>query len=133
MKYLATPYTAWASHEEAFREACKLVARLAMEKEIIVYSPIVHTHPVAMHGGINHLDHEFWMKFDAPFVASSDCLIVAHMPGWDTSRGIAHEVAEFAKCGKPIYDLDIVTLTMTKRDGDASMVLDGAGSPPGNS
>ena len=113
--YLATPYTKYhAGLEAAFLEACKITARLAKEG-LIAYSPIVHTHPIATHGGIDPVDHKFWMKFDEPMMAAAGALLVAHMSGWNKSKGIAMEVDYFERQGKPIYDLDIATLKWTQR------------------
>lgn len=113
--YLATPYSKYPGGiEAAFRDAAALVARL-LEKAVDAYSPIAHTHPVAIHGGLDPLDLSIWLPFDEAMMAKADTLIVAHLPGWEESKGIAHEIAVFAAAGKPIFDLDPATMTMVRR------------------
>lgn len=115
LAYLATPYTRYKGGiEQAFRDAAKLAAQL-MRAGIKVYSPIAHTHPLAIHGNIDPLDHSIWLPFDHAMMRAADVLIVAHMDGWQKSKGIAHEVAFFEECRKPIFDLDPRSLVMTRR------------------
>lgn len=120
LSYLGTPYTNFEyGLETAFREACRLSARLA-ETGARIFSPICHCHPIAIYGGLDPRAHEFWMAFDGPMMRRCDNLIVAHMPGWDKSSGIAKEVEYFHHAGKPIFDLAVDTLTMVRRPASAS-------------
>lgn len=113
--YLATPYTNYAGgHDAAFRDACRLAARL-VPAGIFVYSPIAHSHVVAHFGALDKTDMGIWGLHNAAMVKRFDVLAVGQLPGWDTSAGIADEVAAFVKAGKPIYDLDPLTLLMTRR------------------
>lgn len=115
LAYLATPYSKFpGGTKRAFVEAAKLAARL-MLAGIKVYSPITHTHPLAVYGGIDPLDHSIWLPFDEVMMNLCGTLIVAHMETWQSSRGIAHEVEFFEMAGKPIFDLNIETLAMAKR------------------
>jgi hypothetical protein len=115
LAYLATPYTKYsAGIEQAFIDAAKLAARL-LRSGLTVYSPITHTHPLAIHGGIDPLDYEIWMPFDKAMMEACGTLIVAHMQGWETSKGVAIEVDFFKRARRPIFDLDPDTLAMTKR------------------
>jgi hypothetical protein len=110
--YLATPYSKYPEGiEVAFQDASRLAARL-MEIGVKVYSPIAHTHPLAIYGGINPLDHSIWLPFDEAIMAKSDALLVAKMPTWQTSYGIAHEISVFDKAGKPIYYLNPQTMVL---------------------
>lgn len=116
LAYLATPYSKYPGGiEAAWVDACALAARLLVAG-LGVYSPIAHTHPLAIHGGLDPLDHDIWLPFDEAMMAKADELIVAHMATWETSRGIAHEVAVFEAAGKPVYDLDPDSLTMRRRE-----------------
>ncbi len=104
--YLATPYSRFPGGiEAAFVAACRVVADL-LKSGVSAYSPIAHTHPVAMHGGIDPLDHSIWIPFDAPMMAAADCCIVAMLPSWETSYGIGVEIDAFRKAGKPVLYLD---------------------------
>lgn len=113
--YLATPYTKYpAGIEQAWIDACSLTARL-MVTGLCCYSPIAHTHPLAIHGRLDPLDHSIWLPFDEVMMARADALIVARMPSWETSKGIAYEVDFFERAGKPIFDLDPLSLTLVRR------------------
>jgi nucleoside 2-deoxyribosyltransferase len=119
--YLATPYSKYlGGHlERAFVDASKIAAQL-LRAGIKVYSPIAHTHPLAVYGNIDPLDHSIWLPFDEAMMEAANILIVAHMDGWQDSKGIAHEIAFFEQRGKPIYDLNPETMTMAKRIAGAS-------------
>ena len=116
LAYLATPYSKYMGGdlERAFIDAARLAARL-LAVGVHCYSPIVHMHPIAIHGGLDPLDYGIWLPFDEMMMASCDTLIVAQMDGWDQSVGIAHEITLFKKAKKPVFDLNIETLTMTRR------------------
>ena len=115
LSYLATPYSKFPRGlEAAFIEACKLTARL-IETGLHVYSPIAHTHPVAIHGKLDAMDQNLWKDFDAAMLNVCRVLIVAHMDGWEESSGIAHEIEFFEKRNRPIFDLDVKSLTMVRR------------------
>ena len=53
-----------------------------------------------------------WARIDAPHIARSSHAIVARMDGWRESVGVAHEIFEFGKRGKPVFSLDPQTLAM---------------------
>ncbi len=113
--YLATPYSKYPHGiERAFQDAAKTVAAL-LRKSIISYSPIAHTHPVAIFGGIDPLDHRIWLDFDAKMMTACDAMIVAQMDGWRESIGIAYEIEAFVRMDKPIYDLDMTTFELAPR------------------
>ncbi len=114
--YLATPYSKYkrGNIEQAFVDAARLAAAL-LTSGLRVYSPIAHTHPLAVYGELDPLDHSIWLPFDEAMMEAADCLIVAHMDGWDVSFGIAHEIEFFDKANKPIFDLDMTTMAMTLR------------------
>lgn len=125
LAYLATPYSKWKlGLEAAFIEASKLVARLLLAG-VKTYSPIVHMHPVGFYGGLDLYDHNIWLPLDETMMEVANVLIVAHMDGWNESKGIAHEVAFFERAEKPIFDLNPETLAMVKRrpDQDPRMLL----------
>lgn len=115
LAYLGTPYTLYAEGRiVAFRKAAKLTADLILSG-VNCYSPICHGHPLSDYGAIDPLDQDFWAAFNELMMARCDVLIVAHMPGWDESSGIAHEIKYFLNAGKPIFDLNPETLAMIRR------------------
>jgi hypothetical protein len=120
LAYLATPYSKYPMGlHGAFVDACRLAARL-IHSGVNVYSPIAHTHPIGTYGGINPLDLTIWLPFDELMMARCDTLIVAHLPSWEKSKGIAQEIECFLRACKPIFDLDPNTMNMVKRRGASS-------------
>lgn len=101
MIYLASPYTHDDPKVRAERwiAVCKECARL-MSRGIKVFSPIAHTHPIALQGLRG--DWDFWKSYDSQFLEWCSELWVLMLEGWEDSVGIKEEI-ELAKCmGKPI-------------------------------
>jgi hypothetical protein len=115
LAYLATPYRKYpGGPEAAFIAAAKLAALLS-RAGIKVYSPIAHCHPSAVHAGLGLHDRSIWWPLDQAQLRSADVLIVAQLPTWEESHGMAEEIRFFEREGKPIYDLDPATLGMVRR------------------
>lgn len=115
LAYLATPYSRYPlGLEQAFVDACALAARL-ISAGLHVYSPIAHSHGIAMHGAIEPLDQQFWMAFNGTMLNRCDELFIAHLDGWENSSGIAYEIDYFGRRKKPIFDLNPSTLQMVRR------------------
>ena len=111
--YVASPYTRYPQGPDAaFEEICLITSELIARK-LNVFSPIAHGHGLSKHGGIPMFDAALWQAIDAPFVAACDALMVAMMPSWRTSKGVAHEIAEFRAAGKPVYYLDPASMTVS--------------------
>ncbi len=83
----------------------------------MVYSPIAHSHSVAMAGNLDPMNVDLWYKHNELLMERCDILIVANMIGWRHSEGIAMEVNYFLHLNKPIYDLNPQTLSMKRRIG----------------
>lgn len=112
--YLATPYSKYeAGLENAANDAAKVSAKL-LQAGVAVYSPIVYTHQLAMHGNIDPLDHSLWLPFDQPFMDACNCLCVAMMDGWKESYGIDHEIKDFTAKNKMIVYLNPMTMQLSK-------------------
>ncbi len=104
--YVATPYSKYPGGLSlAFEEAARITAYL-LQRGVGAFSPIAHTHPIAIYGDINPLDHSFWLPVDLPIINKSDALLVVKMDGWKKSKGIAWEIERFKKAKKPIYYFD---------------------------
>ena len=128
MIYLASPYSHCPlGHEIAFTSACVKVAELyQLGKD--VFSPIVHSHPIAKYGGLNPVDHEFWMRRDRWFMDKCDRLLVMTLAGWKESRGVQEEIEYFEAQNKPVDHCDppipenvlqeAMRITSGDRDGD---------------
>lgn len=97
--YLASPY----SHEDPevrhqrYHDVLDMTTKMILKWNLIVYSPIVHNHHIA----IQHKDRnesmafEFWKKFDHKMIARCDELWIYTIEGWKESKGIQAE-REFA-------------------------------------
>ena len=102
LTYVATPYTNYPDGIYlAWLHACKAAAKLVM-RGTPVYCPIAHTHPLAIHGNIDPLDWELWMRCDKPMMDASTDLAVIMMPSWDKSKGVLAEIDAFELARKPI-------------------------------
>jgi len=91
--YLAIPYS--GLEEESFAVANKIAAKLMAEGHI-VFSPISHTHPIALAGNLPK-GWEYWKKFDETFIDWCDALyvVVMSMYGYDrlnASTGVNAEI-----------------------------------------
>lgn len=112
--YLATPYSKYPHGlQDAFVSAAKLAGQL-LKKGAKCYSPIAHTHPIAIHGSIDPYAHDIWLPFDEAIMNVSDCLFVAMMNGWLASKGVEHEILFFRDAKKPVYLLDPASLEATR-------------------
>lgn len=100
--YMATPYTKYHEGiEAAFQEASYYAAKL-LQQGVNVYSPIAHSHPISIHGGIDPLDHELWLTFDELLMRRCDGMVIITMVGWGASRGIKAEIDIFNGMQKPV-------------------------------
>jgi hypothetical protein len=100
--YLASPYSKYPEGiNAAFEEICRQTALLIRNK-IPVYSPIAHTHPVAIHGAIDPYAHDIWLPADEPLMNGAMGLIVCTMDTWRDSYGIGVEIKAFEAAGKPV-------------------------------
>lgn len=112
--YLATPYSRYPRGTHgAYIDACKVAAKLDVAG-VPYYCPVAETHGVAVHGGLDPLDHEFWLTRDLIRANFCDVLIIAEMDGWQESSGIAVEAAHFKSTRKPILNINPETLEITK-------------------
>ena len=104
--YLATPYSKYPDGiQAAFEDAATNTAAL-VRQGIPVFSPIAHTHPVAVYGGIDPYDHSIWIPADKPLMEAAHGLLVCKMKGWEESYGIKVEIEHFEAAGKPVHYLE---------------------------
>lgn len=100
--YLATPYTNYPEGLEiAFVDASRAAGALLRRGEL-VYSPIAHCHPIAIHARIDLRAHDIWLPFDAGMMRAADGCAVVKMPGWRESFGVGEEIKAFVAAGKPV-------------------------------
>ena len=102
--YLASPYT----HEDKevmtlrYNEALKVAGGL-INKGYLVFSPIVHCHPIA-EVCILPRDYQFWKDYSTSFLRYwAEATIVLCLPGWACSVGIGVELIITQNAEIPIY------------------------------
>lgn len=105
--YLASPYSHKSAfvRQDRFNKACRIAGNL-MNAGNIVFSPIAHSHPIAMQCDLP-LGWDFWSKFDHTFIGWCDVVMVAMIPGWEGSKGVAAEIAIAEEMGKEVAFLDV--------------------------
>lgn len=100
--YLAVPYTHADPKIRHYRfERVNKVAAKLMKEGHIIFSPISHSHPIAMEGETS-TDWSYWVNFDAAFLKCSKKLIVLKLEGWEESVGVAGELKIAKELGIPI-------------------------------
>jgi hypothetical protein len=104
--YLAVPY----SHpDEAVRlarfAAVNKKAAEMMNKGIHIYSPISHTHPIALAGELP-INWEFWSGYLEAMLSACQKLVVLRLDGWKESTGVQAEIKIATKLGLPIEYID---------------------------
>lgn len=115
LAYLATPYTKYPAGPKSAHAAAASVAAKLITTGMAVFSPIAHAHPIALQGGFDLFDATLWAPLYQRMLAHCDVLIVAHLPSWENSKGVAEEIKFFERAAKPIFDLDPESLKMVRR------------------
>ena len=101
--YLASPYTGTEREMvQRFQQVAELAAEM-MDQGIIVFSPIAHTHPIALAGDLPR-DWEFWKRYDEAMLKACGHLVVAtEIEGWDMSKGVSAEIEIANDLGLDIF------------------------------
>jgi Domain of unknown function (DUF1937) len=114
--YLASPYTAPAQlnpEERSIIQADRAHAAAETAMHLAkaghaVYSPIAHgyalevSHQHYTDNGDDTLTHAQWMKQCYPLLKNATCIVVLMIDGWDTSKGVALEMAYCTSHGIPV-------------------------------
>lgn len=102
MIYLASPYTHsdHAVMEQRFDAACRAAGKLMAEGHV-VFSPIAHTHPIAVRCELPR-GWNFWERYDREFVLASEKVVVLMLPGWRESNGVSAEIKIADAAGIPV-------------------------------
>lgn len=100
--YLGCPY----SHDdESVRldrfAKVTLVASRFIQFGLPIYSPITHSHPMAIVGKLPG-DWSFWESYDRIFLSMSKKMIVLKLKGWEKSVGLQNEIKIAKEMGIPI-------------------------------
>ena len=104
--YLASPYSHPdpAVKADRFEAACKAAAWY-MDRGFQVFCPIAHSHPIEQIGLGSIRNEDFWLHQDFAILRHCDELVVLCIDGWETSSGVAREIAFAANNNIPVtYD-----------------------------
>jgi len=99
--YLACPY----SHpDEAVRltrfNAANRMSSVLMQAGVFIFSPISHTHPIALHG--LPLGWDFWEPYDRAILETCRAVLVLCCDGWEKSKGVTAEIGIASELGLPV-------------------------------
>jgi len=102
MIYLASPYTDPDPKIMQLRYdlVCEACAGLARKKKV-VYSPIMHWHPVAVAHDLPR-DHLFWGIQNYGMISCCFVFYILTLDGWKVSAGIKSDTEYAEKLGKNI-------------------------------
>lgn len=104
--YLATPYSHPDPSVEQIRfEVVNRVAAKLMAEGEHIFSPISHTHPIALAGELPK-NWEFWKEYDTAILSVCSKLIVLRQVGWEWSKGVTEEVKIAESLGIPVSYID---------------------------
>jgi hypothetical protein len=115
--YLACPYMHPDKNimQERFEKVNRLASRL-IYGGLFVFSPISHTHPIAIAGQLP-LGWDFWEPYDRTFIDWCDELHVFKADGWEQSKGVTAEIRIAQEQDKPvIYHEDTFDLSYSPPD-----------------
>ena len=106
--YLACPYSDPDPEvrERRFR-AVNAKAGELMAKGFLVFSPISHTHPIAVQCELPK-GWEFWAAYDRTFIEWCEEVHVLMLDGWQKSVGVKAEIriAMELKLNKPVFFIE---------------------------
>jgi hypothetical protein len=100
--YLATPYSKYHGGIYEASRAASREAAVLIRAGVPVFCPIAHSHPIAINGGLDPLDHKIWLPACQPMMDAAGGLIVCMLSGWQESVGVEHEICVFEGQDKPI-------------------------------
>lgn len=104
--FLASTYTHHpGGFDSGYADAVEALADLTGRGHI-VFSPIVHFHPVAVRMKRGPDDWCFWMTRVRPFLLRASGLIVLQNAGWQKSAGIQDEAARAVERNYPCYRME---------------------------
>ena len=104
--YLATPYSHSDPDVKQRRfDAVNRAAASLMRRGCHVYSPISHSHPIALAGDLPG-DWEYWERYDREILRMCARVIVLRQDGWRESTGVTAEIEIAAELGLPVAFMD---------------------------
>jgi hypothetical protein len=124
MIYLASPYSSPDPRvrQERFLLACQAVGTI-LKRGYIVFSPVVHSHPVAMECDLP-TDWPFWERIDLAYLWKSSWLWVLMLDGWEHSHGVKVEIDYAVSINMAIRFVDVSWLTHMNNDDHTTVFSD---------
>ena len=106
MIYLASPYSDPDPKvmEQRFDAVCRKAGEL-MKDGLVVYSPIIHNHPIATRCDLPR-GWDFWKRFDLFMLPLASKLYILRLPGWDKSIGVKAERETAEALRTPTIEID---------------------------
>jgi len=90
--YLASPYTDAYPDVQTMRfELAALAAGQLIKQGYFVFSPITHTHPIAIHSTLP-TDWQYWAEYDELMIRKCDLFVILTLDGWKESKGVQAEL-----------------------------------------
>lgn len=101
--YLGAPY----SHPDldvrvARFDEINRTASFLVRKGFHIYSPISHSHPIVLAGGLP-TGWEFWEEYDTAVLSVCRAFAGLKLPGWEGSTGLAGETKIAVRLQLPVY------------------------------
>ena len=115
--FLATPYSKYPHGLEAAFLLAVRQRGLLVKAGVPVFSPIIHSHPVAIECGIDPHDHAVWLPAEAPMRLAAGGIILLMAESWSQSVGMKIEREEFVAAGKPVVFMEPDVLPALPRLG----------------
>lgn len=101
--YLAGPYSHPMESVRIERfERLSRFAGLMLANGFWVYSPISHSHPIAMECPELGLSWDAWRTLDLAMLARCDAMWVLMLPGWKESSGVSAEIESATAAQIPV-------------------------------
>jgi hypothetical protein len=105
--YLLSPYSRYPHGQQAaWRHVTRIAASL-QSTGFIVFSPIVHFHPMSVAVRTIPSNNDYWMAVNRHFMDPAIGGILAELPGWEESDGVSREIAYLSKAGKPLVRMPV--------------------------
>lgn len=124
--YLASPYRAddprlvRIRYKLAVKTAAKIITRWGHH----VFTPIGHSHPIAMDKAFNQENntHSYWLSLDFKILDICDEIWLLTLPGYERSEGMQREQIYAREKGKPVFTVT-PRLKLTKVKIDAKKAV----------
>lgn len=108
--YLASPYTLYAKGLSAAFEDVTALAGKLVNSGLNIIPAITMGHPLSVYGGVSVNDLSIWYRLNDAVLRKCDCLLVARLPGHQSSKGVQREIAYSEKVGMPVFFIHPDTL-----------------------